>query len=99
MIKTITELTKNVWEPVTSINTIKYKIPSTGDVFYDTNKSRNYVFDGTNYWKELIISSKDGEFNKRRKEKIKRLFKTVNLEINTENLILSIENTTFNNCF
>jgi hypothetical protein len=74
MIKTITELTKNFWEPVTSINTIKSKIPSTGDVFYDTNKSRTYVFDGTN-WKELVISSKDGEFNKRRKEKIKKLFK------------------------
>ena len=73
MIKTITELTKNVWEPVTSISTIKSKIPSTGDVFYDTNKSRTYIFDGTN-WKELVISSKDGEFNKRRKEKIKRLF-------------------------
>jgi hypothetical protein len=73
MIKTITELTKNVWEPVTSINTIKSQIPSAGDVYYDTNKSRTYVFDGTN-WKELVISSKDGEFNKRRKEKIKRLF-------------------------
>jgi hypothetical protein len=73
MIKTITELTKNVWEPVTSINTIKSQIPSTGDVYYDTNKSRTYVFDGTN-WKKLVISSKDGEFNKRRKEKIKRLF-------------------------
>ena len=34
MIKTITELTKNVWEPVTSINTIKSKIPSTGDVLW-----------------------------------------------------------------
>ena len=73
MIKTITELTKNVWEPVTSINTIKSQTPSTGDVFYDTNKNRTYMFDGTN-WKKLAISSKDGEFNKRRKEKIKRLF-------------------------
>jgi hypothetical protein len=73
MIKTITELTKNVWGPVTSINTIKSQTPSTGDVFYDTNKNRTYMFDGTN-WKKLAISSKDGEFNKRRKEKIKRLF-------------------------
>jgi hypothetical protein len=59
---------------VNSINSIKSQTSSTGDVYYDTNKSKTYVFDGTK-WKELVISSKDGEFNKRRKEKIKRLFK------------------------
>jgi hypothetical protein len=30
---------------------------------YD-NKKRNYFFDGTN-WKELLLNSKDGEFNKK----------------------------------
>jgi hypothetical protein len=73
MIKTITELFKNTWQPVTSINLIKSQSPSTGDVYHDINKSKTYVFDGSN-WKELKITAKDAEFNKKRKEKIKRLF-------------------------
>ena len=73
MIKTITELFKNTWQPVTSINLIKSQIPSTGDVYHDINKSKTYVFDGSN-WKELRISGKDDLNNKKRKEKIKRLF-------------------------
>jgi hypothetical protein len=73
MIKTITELTKNIWEPVTSINSIKSQSPSTGDVYHDINKSKTYVFDGSN-WKELKISGKDVLNNEKRKKKIKRLF-------------------------
>ena len=73
MIKTITELVKNIWEPVNSINSIKSQTPSTGDVFYDTNKNRTYMFDGSN-WKELIVSSKDVEFNKKRMRKINKIF-------------------------
>jgi hypothetical protein len=73
MIKTITELSKNIWEPVTYINSIKSHSPSTGDVYYDTNKSKTYVFDGSN-WKELRVSGKDALNNEKRKKKIKRLF-------------------------
>jgi hypothetical protein len=73
MIKTITELSKNIWEPVTSINSIKSQSPSTGDVYHDINKSKTYVFDGSN-WKELKISGKDTLNNEKRKKKIKRLF-------------------------
>jgi hypothetical protein len=73
MIKTITELTKNIWEPVTSINSTKSQSPSTGDVYHDINKSKTYVFDGSN-WKELKISGKDSLNNEKRKKKIKRLF-------------------------
>jgi hypothetical protein len=73
MIKTITELSKNIWEPVTSINSIKSQSPSTGDVYHDINKSKTYVFDGSN-WKELKISGKDALNNEKRKKKIKRLF-------------------------
>lgn len=73
MIKTITELAKNTWEPVTSINSIKSQNPSTGDVYYDTNKSKTYMFDGSN-WKELRVSGKDALNNEKRKKKIKRLF-------------------------
>jgi hypothetical protein len=70
MIKTITELTKNIWEPVTSIRS---QNPSTGDVYHDINKSKTYVFDGSN-WKELKISAKDALNNEKRKKKIKKLF-------------------------
>jgi hypothetical protein len=73
MIKTITELSKNIWEPVTSINSIRSQSPSTGDVYHDINKSKTYVFDGSN-WKELKISGKDVLNNEKRKKKIKRLF-------------------------
>ena len=73
MIKTITELTKNIWEPVTSINSIRSQNPSTGDVYHDINKSKTYVFDGSN-WKELKISGKDALNNEKRKKKIKKLF-------------------------
>jgi|LauGreDrversion4_2_1035121.scaffolds.fasta_scaffold23878_9 hypothetical protein len=73
MIKTITELSKNIWEPVTSINSIKSQSPSTGDVYHDINKSKTYVFDGSN-WKELKISGKNALNNEKRKKKIKRLF-------------------------
>ena len=73
MIKTITELSANIWEPVTSINSIKSQSPSTGDVYHDINKSKTYVFDGSN-WKELKISGKDALNNEKRKKKIKRLF-------------------------
>jgi hypothetical protein len=74
MIKTITELSKNIWEPVTSISTTKSQSPLTGDVYYDNNKSRTYMFDGSN-WKELRVSGKDALNNEKRKKKIKRLFK------------------------
>ena len=74
MIKTITELSKNIWEPVTSIRTTKSQSPLTGDVYYDNNKSRTYMFDGSN-WKELRVSGKDALNNEKRKKKIKRLFK------------------------
>jgi hypothetical protein len=74
MIKTITELFKNTWQPVTSINSIRSQSPSTGDVYHDINKSKTYVFDGSN-WKELRVTGKDAEFNKKRMRKIKRLFK------------------------
>jgi hypothetical protein len=67
MIKTITELSKN-------ISTIRSQSPLTGDVYYDTNKSKTYVYDGSN-WKELEISGKDALNNEKRKKKIKRLFK------------------------
>ena len=73
MIKTITELTKNIWEPVTSINSIRSQSPSTGDVYHDINKSKTYVFDGSN-WKELRVTGKDALNNEKRKKKIKRLF-------------------------
>jgi len=74
MIKTITELAQNTWEGVTSINSIKSHSPSTGEVYYDINKSKTYVFDGSN-WKELRVSGKDALNNEKRKKKIKRLFK------------------------
>lgn len=73
MIKTITELASNVWQPVTSINSTKSKSPSTGDVYHDINKSKTYVFDGGN-WKVLRVTGKDALNNEKRKEKIKRLF-------------------------
>jgi hypothetical protein len=72
MIKTITELVQNTWHVTSSINTIKSHSPSTGDVYYDTNKSKTYIFDGGN-WKELIVSEKD-TLNHKRMKKIKRLF-------------------------
>ena len=72
MIKTITELVQNTWHVTSSINTIKSQIPSTGDVYYDTNKSKTYIFDGGN-WKELRVSEKD-TLNHKRMKKIKRLF-------------------------
>jgi hypothetical protein len=74
MIKTITELVQNTWQPVTSINSTKSQSPSTGDVYYDINKSKTYVFDGSN-WKELRVTGKDALNNEKRKEKIKKLFK------------------------
>lgn len=73
MIKTITELAKNTWEPVNSINSIKSHSPSTGDVCHDTNKSKTYVFDGGN-WKELRVSGKDSLNNEERMRKIKNIF-------------------------
>jgi hypothetical protein len=73
MIKTITELSSNIWEPVTSISTIKSQIPSTGDVYHDISKSKTYVFDGSN-WKVLKVTGKDALNNEKRKKKIKRLF-------------------------
>jgi hypothetical protein len=74
MIKTITELAANgLWSNINTINTIKSHIPSTGDVYYDTNKSKTYMFDGSN-WKELRVSGKDALNNEKRKKKIKRLF-------------------------
>jgi len=74
MIKTITELVANTWQNVSVVNTIRSQSPSTGDVYHDINKSKTYVFDGSN-WKELQISGKDALNNEKRKEKIKRLFK------------------------
>lgn len=74
MIKTITELVQNTYQPVTSINSTKSQSPSTGDVYYDINKSKTYVFDGSN-WKELRVTGKDALNNEKRKEKIKKLFK------------------------
>jgi len=74
MIKTITELVQNTWQPVTSISSTKSQSPSTGDVYYDINKSKTYVFDGSN-WKELRVTGKDALNNEKRKEKIKKLFK------------------------
>jgi len=73
MIKTITELSKNIWEPVTSISTIISQSPLTGDVYHDINKSKTYVFDGSN-WKELRVTGKDALNNEKRKKKIKKLF-------------------------
>ncbi len=57
MIKTIT------------FNTTKPQKPSTGDVYYDSTKNRNYIFDGGR-WKELITTGK----NKERLRKIKNIF-------------------------
>jgi hypothetical protein len=74
MIKTITELSKNIWEPVTSISTIRSQSPLTGYVYHDINKSKTYVFDGIN-WKELRVTGKDALNNEKRKKKIKKLFK------------------------
>ncbi len=73
MIKTITELSSNIWEPVTSINSIKSTNPNTGDIYYDSTKNRNYVFDGGN-WKELRVYAKDALNNKKRMRKIKNIF-------------------------
>jgi len=55
-------------------NTWESHSPSTGEVYYDINKSKTYVFDGSN-WKELRVSGKDALNNEKRKKKIKRLFK------------------------
>jgi hypothetical protein len=73
MIKTITELSKNIWEPVTSINSIKSQSPSTGDVYHDINKSKTYVFNGSN-WIELRVTGKNAHFNRERMRKIKNIF-------------------------
>ncbi len=73
MIKTITELSSNIWEPVTSINSIKSNNPNTGDIYYDSTKNRNYVFDGGN-WKELRVYAKDALNNEKRMRKIKNIF-------------------------
>jgi len=74
MIKTITELTANgLWKSVTSINTIKPTNPNTGDIYYDSTKNRNYVFDGGN-WKELKVTGKDAMFNRKRMRKINNIF-------------------------
>ena len=73
MIKTITELVSNIWEPVNSINSIKSNNPNTGDIYYDPTKNRNYVFDGSN-WNELRVYAKDALNNKKRMRKIKNIF-------------------------
>ena len=74
MIKTITELVSNgLWESVNSINTFKSNNPSTGDIYYDVSKNRNYMFDGSN-WKELKVSGKNALFNKARMRKINSIF-------------------------
>lgn len=73
MIKTITKLMVNAWQPVSSINTIKPINPIHGDIYYDINKHRNYVFaDGI--WKELRVSGKNALFNRNRMRKIKSIF-------------------------
>lgn len=75
MIDNLSKLvTDGLFEPVTLLNTTKSNNPIVGEIYHDINKKRNYFFDGTN-WKELVISSKDAEFNKKRMRKIKRLFK------------------------
>lgn len=75
MIKTITELAANgLWQSVNSINTVKQNNPTTGDIYYDTTKNRNYVFDsGT--WKELKVHGGNALFNKERMRKINNIFK------------------------
>ena len=74
MIKTITELASNgLWKSVNSINTFKSNNPSTGDIYYDASKNRNYMFDGIN-WRELKVSSRNACFNKERMRKINNIF-------------------------
>lgn len=75
MINTITELVANgLWQSVKSINTVKPNNPNTGDIYYDTSKNRNYVFDGVT-WKELVVSGKNALFNEERMRKINNIFK------------------------
>lgn len=74
MINTLTELVADgLFEPVTLLSTTKSNNPVVGEIYHDTVKKRNYFFDGTN-WKELVISSKEGEFNKKRMRKINNIF-------------------------
>ena len=74
MIRTITELATNgLWESVTSINNIKPTNPNTGDIYYDSTKNRNYLFDGSD-WKELKVTDKNALFNRDRMEKINNIF-------------------------
>lgn len=74
MISNLTELLSDgLFEPLISMNTTPSNNPSVGHIYYDTTKKRNYYFDGTN-WKELVISSKDGELNKKRMRKINNIF-------------------------
>ena len=74
MITTLSELVSDgLFEPLDLITTIKPSNPVTGDIYYDVTKKRSYFFDGTN-WKELVVSSKDAEFNKKRMRKINNIF-------------------------
>lgn len=75
MISTLTDLVSDgLFETITLMNTTIPSNPFTGDIYHDTTKNKNYYFDGTN-WKELVIRSKDGEFNKKRMRKINNIFR------------------------
>jgi hypothetical protein len=75
MITTLSKLVSDgLFEPLDLITTTQPSNPVSGDIYHDKIKKKNYFFDGTN-WKELLLSSKDVEFNKKRMRKIKRLFK------------------------
>jgi hypothetical protein len=77
MITTLSKLVSDgLFEPLDLITTIKPSNPVSGDIYHDTNKKRNYFFDGTN-WKELLLNSKDGEFNKKRMRKINNIFNEI----------------------
>ena len=73
MINTLSELVSDgLFEPWDLVTT-KPSNPVTGEIYYDVIQKRSYFFDGTN-WKELVVSSKDVEFNKKRMRKINKIF-------------------------
>lgn len=73
MINSITQLASNgIWQDVNTINTVKSSNPLIGEVYYDVNKKRIYIYE--NCWKELKVAGRNALFNKERMRKINNIF-------------------------
>lgn len=63
----------SVWD-IRSDYSIKPSVPKEGDIYYDVNNNRTYIYDNSK-WLEFKIHYKDYNLSRNRMIKIKNLFK------------------------